>query len=375
MNSIFNLFGMIDNYPSREESEYNETNKSEPFKLLNIEEILNFKSEFCSIDTLYIYMKYQDPLDSANRKPMNFTESKYYKGIKKNRIIKHEKKESLEVIIYTRDEFESFENGFYGYYSQSGIWIAISKNSNDNWKYYYTGMVQNKPLYLKWFSAIPLIQNDSTIQIEASFMREIAPFTHSCHALHEVVKDGVYVKFHIPTITLDSDNDGLTDIVENKLFTDKFNSDTDNDGITDNLDMNPRKNLKRTEKTLFYEDVINKQFTKNSSCIPLLNVSNVPKSIVTDTTETIMIVTDNPDLMAVQPKIQRIIFLTNEEFKQSNNLFKTELYEVRFSPLFKVGIEQNGYKIQVSSDTWVKVYLLTLSEDYLFYKVIDSQVY
>lgn len=198
------------------------------------------------------------------------------------------------------------------------------------------------------------------MQIEAALVRQTQEYGPHIRK-YELVKDGIVATFHLQTISKDSDQDGLTDIVENKFRTDPFNSDTNNNGIPDNLDMNPRKNAKRTENTIVFEALMDewfKKYTKAEYEAMLADtirekeinrdggwsgiLTSEPHAYRTnDSTETIMIITDDPDITAIRPKYARTIILSPTEYKKSADFkFKTDLKIFSISPLFKA----DGYK-------------------------------
>jgi len=79
---------------------------------------------------------------------------------------------------------------------------------------------------------------------------------------------------------------------------------------------------------------------------------------VTNTTETIMIETNNPDLLSVQPINQRIIFIREDEMKLFKNPFNAKLNTMSFSPMFKVDKMEDTYKLIVNFNTSGQEYLI-----------------
>ena len=131
-----------------------------------------------------------------------------------------------------------------------------------------------------------------------------------------MVKDGLLLIIDFETLRRDSDGDGLTDIVEAKFFTNPYDKDTDGDGITDGLDMNPRFALPRSEKASVFEHLIDNQLSDTI----LLMASEV--CYADEKTKTVMVVTDNPDLQAVQPKTRRSVILSTEEFEKAGKFYQ-----------------------------------------------------
>ena len=63
----------------------------------------------------------------------------------------------------------------------------------------------------------------------------------------------------------------------------------------------------------------------------------IPKpNYATDTTETVLIVSNSPDIQSIQPKSHRIIILTEEEYEFLKEPFDEDLPKTTITPLFKV---------------------------------------
>jgi hypothetical protein len=377
-----NLFAQNDKYPSKEEDMYyKDRYKYVLFKPLETKFILGFKPEYYEIHEAelnyepYSPKKYSTPhekyvnqyLDSIRlNRSRNFKqafqeiEKEIGKigGIDKKNILKYDKRDSIEAFIYQSSKYENVHFG------ESGIWIGYSENNGKDWNYYYTGIVQKQPVFLKYYSQRPLIKEKGKLEIEACLLRQLTEFCHPCPMPdYECVKDGIYVTFNITLIAKDSDGDGLTDIVEDKFHTNKFNYDTDGDGIPDNQDSNPRVNYPHTEKSKIYEAVINREIDwedKGRGGKLLFKEDSV---FVTDSTETILIVTDNKDLMGIHPSKYRIIFMTTEEYQLNANGYKVELNEMQISPLFKVDNRKNTYKLRKRFDTGFFSYLIKKTKE------------
>lgn len=230
-------------------------------------------------------------------------------GVDRYWILKHETKDSIEAIVYEDDRYNDIFN--------TGVFVAYSSNKGNTWDYYYTGLTQGAPLFVKWYSKYPLIDTGGNVQIEAC-LRSGKGYTHWPMSIPQVVKDGLLITFDLETLRKDSDGDGLTDIEEARLRTDPFKLDTDEDGIPDHLDLNPRCNVPRTDRTSVYEAILNENMTipfydkEDPLTIPFGEIAE--SHYCTDTTKTVMIVTDDPNIRSIQPQTQRVIFLTTEEF-------------------------------------------------------------
>jgi hypothetical protein len=277
-------------------------------------------------------------------------------SVARTQILKYEKKDSVEAFIYESCEFENI------YFGEQGIWIGYSENNGREWNYYYTGITQKQPVFVKYYSQRPLIKEKGKLEIDACLMRQLSPFSHpvSTHS-YECVKDGIYLVFDMKVIVKDSDGDGLTDIVEDKLYLDKLNKDTDGDGISDNLDMNPRVNYPRTKKSKVYEAILNEDIGSKDMdwVIGRLWLKGDNKvHHVTDSTETVLIITDDKDLMGIQPQNYRVIFMTTEEYKSKAKAYNSELNTMFLGPFFKVDGKKNTYLVSYSFNTWNHQYLV-----------------
>ena len=370
-----NLFAQKEKYPSKEEDEYykNLDRNYVPFKPLDKEFILDFKPEHYEMHESglnyepYSPDKYLTPYADSVYSKMFSRDFDIQKivietigKIDKTQILKYEKKDSIEAFIY-----ESYEYDKFSWSGESpGIWVACSENSGKDWSYYYTGITQRQPVFVKYYSQIPLIKENGKLEIEACLLRQLSPFSHPGPGpSYECVKDGIYLVFDIDVIAKDSDEDGLTDIVEDKLYTDKFNKDTDRDGIPDNLDTNPRVHYPRTEKSKIYEAIIDEKIDWNDkNGTGKLLFSGNATYFVADSTKTILIVTDNEDLMGIQPEKYRVIFMTSEEYQNNTKTYKTGLNDMDFTPLFKVNNKENTYKMTYNYKTWGSKYLIKKTE-------------
>ncbi len=329
---------------------------------LNMEVFSNYYDDFFKFVEVNEYTPYNDTLyftpyqDSVFHLGFEYWWSdslivEYVGKIDKTFILKQEKKGNVEAFVYKDGEFEN------RYFGEFGIWIAYSEDNGETWSYYYTGIVQKQPLYVKWYSSYPLINEQGDLQIEACLLRQTSPFTHPGPGpSYQLVKDGLLLTLDLETLRKDSDGDGLTDIVEAKFRTDPKNADTDGDGIPDNLDLNPRFASQRTDKSVIYEAVLNEvqiPFWGEEEGETILPIDATPEThYVVDTTETIMIVTDDPSLQNIQPKSYRVIILTKEEYKSNPKYFENDLNDMSFTPLFKVDGKKDTYLFSYDFNTW-----------------------
>lgn len=381
------FFGCSSSYKSTAEELYEkQRRKNRPdyfFRQPTSEEILNFHSGYFDIIDYEEYIPYNEELYSTSFSDSIenlefYSQEKYYMeldslgvasdslyeyipeyigGIDKMDILKYEKRDSIEAFLYVD----------YTFY-RSEICIAYSEDNGENWEYYYTGIVRQQPLDVKWYSEKPLIIGRKKLQIEAALLKRIryglVPIGTPCY---EIVKDGLGVVFDIDIIGKDSDDDGLSDLLEDRLLTDKLSPDTNNNGIPDNLDTNPRVNYPRTEFSKVYEAIVDDDVVWDDKVDKFTNLLQQGKLVFRNEasfkndsiiTQTVVVVSDNKDLLGIIPKTMRIIFMTQEEYEANRNVLDTELKRMWISPLFKVDNKKNTYKINVSGEFYHTSYLI-----------------
>ena len=343
------------NYESKEREKYYDKNKRfKSFEPVNKEIVSNYYDDFFKFVEVDNYMPYNDTLvftpyqDSVE---FHSVARQFIGGVDRFQILKQGKKGKVEAFIYY--DFKYVET----FTGEPEIWVAYSDDNGKSWSYYYTGIVQKQPLFVKWYSTYPLINEQGDLQIEACLLRQMSSFIMPFGApSYQLVIDGLLLTLDLRTLGKDSDSDGLTDIVEAKFRTDPNNADTDGDGIPDNLDLNPRFASKRTDKSIIFEALINGD--ENicggfEDCESVLSIDERPEiHCVTDTTETILIVTDEPGLQNIQPKSYRVIILTTEEYESNLRYFENDLCRMRISPLFKVDGEKDTYIFDYGFNTW-----------------------
>ena len=330
-------------YESKEKDDYyrawreNYEKDYKPFSPMDQSEIKAYKNAFFDCKEIKRYTPYQESEEYQkyyfeSLKPRLDDSPELAVRVHKWQVVRYEKKDSVESIVYKSNRYDAFE---------PGIWVAYSEDKGKTWIFYYTGITHCQPLCFKSQSKKPLFNEHGDLQLEACLLRQISPFRMGHGADYELVKDGLLLTIDFETLRKDSDGDGLTDIVEAKFMTDPLNSDTDGDGITDGVDMNPRMSVPRSEKTPVFEYLIDHRF---HDTIPL----TIPEVTYADEkTSVVMIVTDNPDLQAVQPKTKRVVILTEEEFEKQGSFFNP-LNRLHISPMFKVDDEDDTYLVSIT---------------------------
>ena len=331
----------VSNYPSMEkDAYYREWRKNyKPWKPLDENEIKAYKNAFFTWEEIAAYTPFQEGEEHQRY---------YYESLKsrfdacpelaakidKRQVVKYEIIGSVEAIVY-----KSYE---YFLAHEPSVYVAYSEDHGQSWTYYYTGITHCQPLCFKPQSKMPLFNKHGDLQLEACLLRQISPLILGHAPEYELVKDGLLLTIDLETLRKDSDGDGFTDIVEARFMTDPFNNDTDGDGVADGLDLHPRISVPRSEKTVVYEYLIQTRF---ADTIPL----DVPElCYANENTRTVRIVTDNPDLQAVQPRTMRIIVLSEEEYENSSKYF-VPMDSYHLSPMFKIDDEEDTYLVSVSA--------------------------
>jgi hypothetical protein len=280
----------------------------------------------------------QAMINKPNRNSFFFTVGAT--GIDKFQIIKRETKGNLHAILYLDSKYSQGKD----------IWLALYNSEQGIWKKYYTGLTQSLPLYLKWDSQVPLVKNDKTIQVEAAYTRD-HHLKENLFPIPELVQDGVVVEMDIARIIADSDRDGLTDVLEEKLLLNPKESDSDGDGLIDSLDPNPRFSLPRTEYTQIYEELYYRPHPSDHLFypIPFMPLKYAMHSLSGSDAFTYLIVSDDKDIQGIGLSGSRLIILTKKEYEAQKDFGLKEFRQIFVSSISKIGGSKNLYSIRVSS--------------------------
>lgn len=122
--------------------------------------------------------------------------------------------------------------------------------------------------------------------------------------------------------------------------------------------------MPRTDKTVIYESDFNREEMYDSTGLTMISSLIMPQIYyAADNTETVLIITDNPDIQSIQPKSTRVIILSEKEYKKSRGPFQKDLNELYLSPLHKVDDEVDAYIFVRRHDTTCFTYLLNKTKD------------
>jgi len=179
---------------------------------------------------------------------------------------------NFRFILQTEDStyWTLFGSHHYGYYD---YWVANSQDKKE-WKMHFTG---------------EKILSDERVRFV---------ITNGAFEIIEPDVENRRILIPIEQLDLDSDGDGLSDIEENRLWTDPYRVDTDEDGITDNLDRNP---LVAKKDSLNVRQKLIKRRTEG-----FLEGVNLKQTII-------VMVNREKDKMEFEPYNWRVLCLTQAE--------------------------------------------------------------
>ncbi|HWW62547.1 MAG TPA: hypothetical protein VN181_14335 [Thermoanaerobaculia bacterium] len=122
-----------------------------------------------------------------------------------------------------------------------GYWILRSRDGGQTWSRYFTGLRENAPYVIPPASTLPILDGDHLrIEVEVQEIdTESITFPPIGLRIARSQK-GLYLDFAWDALTRDSDRDGMTDLLEERIVTDPNDPDTDGDGIADGADALPQ---------------------------------------------------------------------------------------------------------------------------------------
>jgi hypothetical protein len=133
-----------------------------------------------------------------------------------------------------------------GEVGQGGYWLYLSPDRGRSWDHpLYLGLQQFQPYVVPRASRLPILHG-SQLQLEVQVREiDIASITFPPVGLRTLREaDDLYIERSLEDLARDSDRDGLTDLLEDKLRTDPHRADTDGDGLDDGSDTLPGVSLK-----------------------------------------------------------------------------------------------------------------------------------
>jgi len=298
-------------------------------------------------------------------------------GVRQISIVRLDTLGSVKSIIYKDIKYD---------WEITGYWVALSENNGESWNNYYTGLTEGSFYYFKPKSTIPLFVSDSILQIESSLIRQVKPIStpldiSNYETEYELIQDGLIISINLNLLKLDSDNDGLTDIVEKKFMTNPLNADTDGDGIIDGKDTNPRFENIDNENTLLYSFLLNYpgfgmdkdhflSFRKENS-------GNINKTKVKEKAseeKAIIIFTDDQQIQHISNTNAKSIILSESEYDSYllENFDTPEIIYIK--PLEKISLFSKQYTVCIGGNGWSHEYLVTKTDTGWLIKNTESVI-
>jgi hypothetical protein len=373
-------------YTSTEESEYYKTKSYKGFQPARLSFIDSLVYDFLTIkespvtnsfnsvwdgtaydkfyDSLMRTCKGRNCMDSLMAVQFNDKVANIYRYS----ILRYDSLGSLKIILFTDSKLENRERGY---------WLAISNDFGKSWKRYYPGLVKSNFYFIKPIPKVPFFKTPSTVQLEFALVRKIQQETLPVGpAEYELLQDNLLMEINIPILTKDSDKDGLTDVMESKLFLNPYQRDTDEDGIEDSADKNPRFENQQNKHSLLYNYLLEHAGMGDSTFIAFDNPNlDQREPAYRDTvSHTYLIVTDDRNLLHVDGTRNRYILMTREEYQAYAKRNYISVGRLYVSPLFQVDNDSDYMKIHVSRDISGSDYLIIERDNGWIVKYIGGYI-
>ncbi|MEA2345228.1 MAG: hypothetical protein QOF63_3397 [Thermoanaerobaculia bacterium] len=210
--------------------------------------------------------------------------------------------------------------------AQGGYWILRSFDRGATWNPpLFTGLRMMQPYEVVIGSTLPMLRDDG-VRIEV--------------AIKGVEDHRIALDLKWRVLERDSDGDGLTDLMEERVFTDPNSADTDGDGLPDGVDPLPQV-----------------AFRQSSGDVSGIIAAAIETYCGSDQTgaRTIFVAGDPADFAGVKSRL-RIIVLNEAEVDAAAKKFGS-LAATRMSPVI---IDQSGTRawVQLSDESSGATYLL-----------------
>ncbi len=253
--------------------------------------------------------------------------------------------------------------------TQENLWLALSNDKGVNWKNYYLGIAQNRFFNIKAKQKKRLLPSPLSLQLEAALINITkTPRQVTDTPSYVLLRDNILLSFPIKEIIKDSDNDGLTDIYENKIATNPLSKDSDMDSIADNTDTNPRFGNLSNDFATLGKYLINKiQFLIKSGA-----EAGEIASIPFENKAFYFFIIEDARLRTYNLATDASIIFTKEEFA-SYALTHTIPAELLFiSPLFPIDNQPNFYKINIDSSNGRISFFVKWEENGWYIKLMEE---
>ncbi|MBN9484983.1 MAG: hypothetical protein J0H46_16635 [Bacteroidetes bacterium] len=277
-------------------------------------------------------------------------------GIPSGYVLRYDSVNKMQFVVYVDNLYDE----------SLGYWVGVSKDHGDTWARYYTGIGDCYPYYIKYRAAIPLIKNDSTLEVEVAEVARLSKGAFSNDpGRFGLVTDNLIMQINLYELTKDSDGDGLTDIEEEKSFTNPLSKDSDGDGVNDSQDRNPRRQIRINKYTALYKYLLNEKGICIDDSIVPFDGSKVNTNILSHGIAEFIIVTDDPGIAHVAVTNFTYLILSTKEWKLYKSKFISVPHRKSVTALKPVKGEKNQYTVDITENGGSGVrYTITEKKDH-----------
>jgi hypothetical protein len=354
----FTLFAQRQ-YKSKEEEKYNKLKNADDKKLMPIDSVRSFNKDYLRVYSSEQYfindINYSNleklEMDMNFLNPSNLVDTNNAIDAVQE-ICRYSNESGRTAILFLDSKYDEFVWG------EPGYWIRFEGEIDT--VDYYMGIARN--YYFNIFnSGRSIWKNDSTLQFSALRVRLVESAIHPVQPpTYEIIDKNLIIEVTLAELMKDSDKDGLTDIVEDKLMLNPYSNDSDDDGVNDLVDSNPRFKSYITNETLLYKGIIDSYVVENLK-IRKEKILNPKRPKLIDILEkyTYLIVTDDKNLQSVGFDYNKYIIMTNDEYKIYKHKYPVSLIEIEVTPFFKVDNESYKYFISEYTDLGGTTFLVT----------------
>jgi hypothetical protein len=234
-----------------------------------------------------------------------------------------------------------------GEISAGGYWIVRSTDGGVTWKPpLYTGLRVMEPYEVVIGSTLPMLRDDG-LRLEVTVNElDQDSITFPPVALRaKRTREGITIDLKWRDLERDSDGDGLTDLVEERILTDPNSADTDGDGLPDGIDPLPQVAFRESAGPA--AEIV-------ATALGAYYSQGAPAKLGT---RTIFIAGNPADFAGVRSRLRRLIVVSEADIEAASKKFGPTL-AMHISPVI---IDQLGTRAWVQmNDQWRgATYLLT----------------
>lgn len=232
-----------------------------------------------------------------------------------------------------------------GEISMGGYWIIHSTDRGATWLTLYTGLRADQPYEVVIGSTLPLMMSGGVrVEVVVNEIDEASITFPPVALTTKRTKEGIALDFKWRDLERDSDHDGLTDLLEERILTNPNDGDTDSDGVPDALDPLPQVAFHRSSGDV--AEVVAAVFDAYYGPSPRLHPGAVIEKANNE--RTIFLAGDPADFAGVSTA-QRIIVGSETDFAAASAKFGLML-ATHISPVI---IDRTGTRAWVEiNDAW-----------------------